>query len=130
MSKSLEGGCFCGQIRYRVTGEPVMQLLCFCDDCLSTAGTDGYAGYMVKSEEFELLQGDPRTFEKTSKEGRPVIKHFCGNCGSNLWGVTSFGLTSITAGTLDDPNNFHPAKKVFTKNAPHWARIPDYLDDM
>ncbi|NOD37146.1 MULTISPECIES: GFA family protein [unclassified Ruegeria] len=130
MAQSLEGGCFCGEVRYRITGEAVLQLMCFCRDCLSMTGTDGYAGYMIKSENLQLLKGKPRTFEKTSKEGRPVIKHFCGTCGSGLWGVTAFGLTSIAAGTLDEPNNFSPSKKVFAKDAPNWARVPHHLEDM
>ncbi len=130
MTQPIEGGCYCGEIRYRIAGEPIIQLMCFCDDCLSMTGTDGYAGYMVNSEDLQLLKGKPQTFEKISKEGRPVIKSFCGTCGSNLWGVTSFGLTSIAAGTLDEPNRFHPTKKVFVKDAPHWARIPHHLEEM
>ncbi|NOD49645.1 MULTISPECIES: GFA family protein [Ruegeria] len=130
MAEILEGGCFCGEVRYQVTGSAVMQLMCFCSDCLSMTGTDGYAGYMIKSEDLQLLKGKPRTFEKTSKEGRPVIKHFCGTCGSGLWGVTAFGLTSIAAGTLDEPNNFKPTSKVFVKDAPNWARVPHHLEEM
>ncbi len=68
MTENLEGGCFCGEVRYRTNGDAVFQVLCFCSDCLSMTGTDGYAGFMVKSEDFELLQGNPLTFEKTSKE--------------------------------------------------------------
>ena len=130
MPEILYGGCFCGEIRYQITGEAVLQLMCYCSDCLSTSGTDGYAGFMVKSQDHELLQGTTSKFEKISKEGRTVVRHFCGKCGTNLWGVTSFGLTSIAAGTLDDPNNFHPSKKVFVNDAPTWARIPDHLEEM
>ncbi len=130
MTNKLAGGCFCGEIRYQITGEPVLQLLCFCQDCLSITGTDGYAGYMVKNADFQLVSGKPTVHKKISKEGRSVHRNFCGVCGSNLWGVTEFGLISIAAGSLDDPNQFKPTKKVFTSNAPHWARVPDDLDEM
>ncbi|MEH6633496.1 MAG: GFA family protein [Halopseudomonas aestusnigri] len=130
MSKTVTGGCFCGEVRYEVTGDPVLQLLCFCKDCLSITGTDGYAGYMVKNADFRVTSGTPNVHQKISKEGRTVHRNFCGVCGSNLWGETEFGLTSVAAGTLDDPNLFQPSKKVFTSNTPHWARIPDYLDEM
>ena len=76
MTRVLEGGCFCGEINYQITGKAVLQLMCFCSDWFSTTGTDGYAGYRVKTEEHEILQGQTSTFEKISKEGRPVIKHF------------------------------------------------------
>lgn len=130
MKKATTGGCFCGAVRYEVTGDAVIQLLCFCSDCLSITGTDGYAGYMVKESDFRLVSGEPTSHAKTSKEGRHVHRHFCGTCGSNLWGVTEFGLISIAAGSLDDPSIFTPIKKVFVADAPSWARIPDDLEEM
>ena len=128
--KKTTGGCFCGAVRYEITADAVIQLLCFCKDCLSIMGTDGYAGYMVKEADFRLVSGEPTSHTKTSKEGRQVHRHFCGVCGSNLWGVTEFGLVSIAAGSLDDPSLFTPTKKVFAADAPHWARIPDDLEEM
>lgn len=130
MASELCGGCFCGEVRYKITGEPVLQLLCFCKDCLSITGTDGYAGMMVQDTDFHLLQGIPSVHAKTSKEGRTVKRHFCGVCGSNLYGQTEFGLISVAAGTLDDPELFKPEKKVFVADAPHWARIPEELEEM
>ena len=35
---TLTGGCHCGAIRYRITGEPVRHLLCHCSDCRRHAG--------------------------------------------------------------------------------------------
>ena len=130
MVKETTGGCFCGDIRYRISGEPVIQLYCFCKDCLSITGTDGYAGYMVNESDFQLTKGTPTTHDKLSKEGRTVKRHFCGKCGSNLWGQTEFGLISVAAGTLDDPNLFKPTKKVFVHDAPRWARVPSELEEM
>lgn len=130
MTKKLTGGCFCGDIRYEVVGEPALQLLCYCADCLSITGTDGYAGFMVKTEDFSLKQGAPSVHEKPSRAGRSVWRHFCGNCGTNLWGHTEFGLTSVSAGTLDEPNRFKPTRKAFAHDAPDWARIPPDLDDI
>lgn len=130
MRKENEGGCFCGEIRYKITGEPVIQLFCFCKDCRAISGTDGYAGYMINDSDFMLTKGTPKTHKKISREHRTVIRHFCGNCGSNLWGKTEFGLISIAAGSLDDPNLFRPTKNVFVQDAPTWARVPEDLDEM
>lgn len=130
MTDLIRGGCFCGAVRYGITGDAELQLFCFCSDCQKITGTDGYAGYMVKNSNFKITKGSPSVHEKTSKEGRVVRRNFCGNCGSNLWGVTEFGLTSVSAGTLDDTSNFKPSKKVFVHDAPAWARVPDHLVDM
>jgi hypothetical protein len=130
MSEEIEGGCFCGEIRYRISGDPVFQLFCFCKDCRAISGTDGYAGYMVNESDFKLIQGVPVKHEKISRDKRTVVRHFCGTCGSNLWGKTEFGLISVAAGTLDNPSLFKPTKKVFVEDAPDWGRVPDHLESM
>lgn len=127
---TITGGCFCGKIRYEIRGAPVLQLICFCTDCLKTTGTSGYGGYMVNESDFAIVAGESRVHARESKEGRTVRRHFCPECGSNLIGVTDFGLVSVAAGTLDDPNHFQPDKKVFVHDAPHWGRVPDELETM
>ena len=126
--RSLEGGCLCETVRYRVTGAPVLSVLCYCRDCLSVAGTDGYAGMMVRETDFEHVSGPTTTHTRQSKSGREVERHFCPKCGSNLWGVTQLGLISVAAGTLDNPNLFKPTKAVFVSDAPEWASVPDGLE--
>ena len=69
---SIEGGCFCGDIRYRITRLAQLQLHCFCADCRKRVGTDGYAGYVVADDAFEVIQGEPTVFEKTAGSGRAV----------------------------------------------------------
>ena len=130
MSNELQGGCFCGNVRYKICGEPVIQLFCYCNDCQSMTGSDGWAGYMVNESDFTVIAGQAKVHEKTSKEGRVVRQCFCDVCGSNLWGETEFGLVSVAAGSLDDPSVFKPTKKVFVADAPHWARIPAELEEM
>ena len=127
MIEAETGGCFCEHVQYEITGEPALQVLCFCTDCLKTSGTAGYAGYMVKESDFRVVSGETKIHERTSKEGRIVKRHFCPECGSNLFGVTELGLVSVSAGTLDNPEIYSPTVKVFTDDAPHWARIPDEL---
>ena len=124
----VEGGCLCGQVRYRVLGAPVLSLYCYCRDCLSVAGTDGYAGMMVQESEFDHFLGRTSVHTRGSRSGRAVDRHFCPECGSNLWGVTQLGLVSVAAGTLDDPDSFVPAKAVFVSPAPAWARIPEGIE--
>ena len=39
-------------------------------------------------------------------------------------GATEVGLTSVAAGSLDDPELFQPDRAVFLHEAPTWARVP------
>jgi hypothetical protein len=122
-----EGGCLCGRVRYRLSGEPAVSLFCYCRQCRAVSGTDGHAGLMVRHEDFERLEGETSTHTRGSSSGRKVERHFCPECGSNLWGVTELGLVSVAAGTLDAPDSFEPTRAVFVSEAPAWARIPDHL---
>jgi hypothetical protein len=124
-SEPTEGGCFCAAVRYEITGKPVLQIMCFCRDCLVRAGTDGYAGYMVNEDDFKHLKGTTTHITTKADSGRSVDRHFCPICGSHLWGQTQLGLVSVAAGSLDDPTLFKPSQAVFTEQAPPWARIPD-----
>jgi len=130
MSENILGGCFCGEIRYRISEKAQFQLYCFCEDCRKRLGTDGYAGYMVKEDAFFLVKGEPKVFDKESKSGRTVEQNFCGRCGTNLWGRTELGLVSVSAGTLDDPEEFCPTKKTFSDQAPSWGRVPTGLEEI
>ena len=85
ITDELHGGCFCGNVRYQITGEPVIQLFCYCADCRAITGTEGWAGYMVKERDFRVIRGTPGVHEKVSKEHRTVRMCFCGNCGSSMY---------------------------------------------
>jgi hypothetical protein len=36
----VEGGCYCGQVRYRAEGEPAFRGQCFCRECQYISGGD------------------------------------------------------------------------------------------
>ena len=80
----VEGGCLCGAIRYSISGEPVVQLYCYCSDCRKVSGTDGYAAYVVSRDDLTLEQGQPVGYSVTAKSGRTNTRNFCGSCGSRL----------------------------------------------
>ena len=83
---------------------------------------------MVREGDCEHTCGPTTTHTRGSKAGRKVERHFCPECGSNLWGVTQLGLVSVAAGTLDDADVIKPTKAVFLSEAPAWARIPDGVE--
>lgn len=100
------GGCLCGAVRYSVSGEPVVQLYCYCTDCRKVSGTDGYAAYVVHRDDLTLEQGEPVRYSVTAKSGRTNTRNFCGKCGSRLWADLDTGVASVAGGSLDDPDLF------------------------
>ncbi|MGN1288550.1 MAG: GFA family protein, partial [Bradyrhizobium sp.] len=99
---NVTGGCHCGEIRYEVTGEPVVHALCHCSDCRRHAGAPMVGLVMVAEDALKVTKGEPRIY-RSSEHGR---RHFCANCGSGLFytnGNMLPGFIDIQSGTYDDP---------------------------
>lgn len=93
-----EGGCLCGDVRYRVHGPLRPVVACHCTQCRKTSGH--HVAATAAAPEAVEITGHPRWFRSSKRAERG----FCPTCGSNLfWRGTDH--LSIFAGTLDR----HPA---------------------
>jgi hypothetical protein len=127
---SISGGCLCGEVRFRIDGEAVFQLLCYCADCRKVSGSDAYAAFVVPRDTLTLETGSPTGFSVQAKSGRTNRRNFCGTCGSRLWADLEMGFASVSGGALDDPERFQPTMVHCENDAPTWARIPDQLESL
>ena len=119
-----EGGCLCGEVRYRVSAEPVAATLCHCGDCRRASGGTNVAWAVFDREQFAWLAGKPA--EYLSSPG--IYWSFCGGCGSTLGYRRSErpGHMDITTGTLDDPDRFPPDVEIWVKAKIGWEALhPD-----
>jgi hypothetical protein len=74
--KSYEGGCHCGRVRFRVTGELSGVTECNCSICTKK----GYLHLIVPRDRFELLSGEGEL--TTYRFNTGVAQHlFCRTCG-------------------------------------------------
>src|ERR1700741_1769018 len=80
MSKTLTGGCLCGQVRYRITAEPVEALYCHCRMCQRAHGAPVIAWLTVPFEAFSVTGGSPTAYRSSAK----AFRHFCSACGTPL----------------------------------------------
>lgn len=76
MQKTYEGGCNCGRVRFRVTGDLDDVLDCNCSVCTKK----GILHLIVPPEQFEILEGEdaltPYQFNTHTATHR-----FCASCG-------------------------------------------------
>jgi hypothetical protein len=122
------GSCLCGAIKYEVTGEPVRTAVCHCDDCRKATGSSYATNFFFKEEDIVVTQGTPKEFQHKSDAGNTMTKQFCGDCGSQLFGIGSGspGVKHIKAGTLDNVGDLKPAISVFTaRKHPFTVLDPD-----
>lgn len=120
-----EGGCLCGAIRYRVTGEPVAATLCHCRSCRRASGGTNVAWAVFETRAFQWLSGYPRCYSST-----PGLEWlFCRDCGS-LVGYRRASRPDhmdITTGTLDDPDLYPPTVEIWLEHRIGWETLDPKL---
>ncbi|WP_309621371.1 GFA family protein [Novosphingobium sp.] len=121
------GGCLCGAVRYEVSGDPAMQLVCHCSHCQKQAGSAFSTIAGVPERAMTVTLGAPVTFIDHGESGQPVERQFCGTCGSPLFSkvMAAPGMVFIKTGTLDDSSWFKPSAHIWTKSKQSWVDLGD-----
>lgn len=121
---AIEGGCYCKQVRYEITGEIGMKPQCFCRECQYTTGGDSMFGMGVGEDGFRVTQGEAKEFSRSDLEN-PVTRMFCPNCGSHIASQPMPGMIIVKVGTLDDPSIYGgPQMAIFTCDAQPHHSVP------
>ena len=119
-----EGGCLCGKLRYRVSGEALAGTLCHCRSCRKASGGTNVAWAVFDAPVFAWLSGVPRDY--SSSPGIHWLS--CADCGS-LVGYRRSSRPNhmdITTGTLDDPNLYPPTAEIWLEQRIDWEQLhPD-----
>jgi hypothetical protein len=113
------GGCLCGAIRYEVKGDVVRTACCHCDDCRRSTGSAFATNIFVNADDLVILQGAPHTYQHTADSGNTMIKEFCADCGSQLFGATSRApdLKYVKVGSIDDASFVKPEIEFYVSKA-------------
>ena len=114
----IEGGCFCGAVRYHLTVSPESSAICHCESCRRASGATSVAWVTVEREKFRIVKGEPAAYP--SSPG--VLRRFCDRCGSPLTYENSKTprTIDITTVTLDDPNRYPPTHEVWLSDRLPW----------
>jgi hypothetical protein len=121
----VEGGCYCGKVRYVAEGEPMMIAQCHCRECQYITGGAPNLFMAMPVGGFKYTRGTPKKFSRTDLE-RPVTREFCEECGTHM--VTRPpGLPAVVLkiGTFDDPSQFAPQMAIYTVDKRAFHHIPD-----
>ena len=72
---TINGGCYCGAIRYTSEGEPQASLQCHCRECQYITGGNPNVLMVLPLEGFKYTQGEPQSFKRTDIENA-VTRYF------------------------------------------------------
>jgi hypothetical protein len=105
----LTGGCLCGDVRIRASGEPYRVGLCHCLDCRKHHGAL-FAATAIFPEDAVTVEGETR-----AHQGR----HFCPRCGSSVF-ARSADEVEVHLGALDAPDQLKPTYELWTVRRESW----------
>lgn len=116
MDKVYEGGCACGAVRYRVSGEPDAVGLCHCTDCRKETGS-AFLYYADWPLDAFSVSGDYATYEGRS---------FCPACGSRLFHLSDENAEICLGSLAEAPSHLTPQREGWIKRREPWLTvIPD-----
>ncbi|KNG91405.1 DUF636 domain protein [Aspergillus nomiae NRRL 13137] len=126
--QTTRGSCLCGTVKYHATGEPVLRMICYCQNCQKFTGSVGMANSMYLKESITITQGHDtlRTYkDNATHNGSTVERSFCGNCGSNLFcqnKETAADFFIVASGTMDleAEQTWVPVVEFFCKDRRAW----------
>lgn len=125
---SMEGGCSCRAVRYRLTAAPLYVNCCHCSWCQRETGSAFVVNAMVETGRVVLLSGAPVTIDTPSASGRGQKIVRCPQCHIALWSHYSGAgpaIAFLRVGTLDEPGRFPPDIHIYTSTRLPWVVLPE-----
>jgi len=126
MTETFEGGCACGEVRYRLTSRPLFNHCCHCLDCQRQTGSAFVLNALIETDRIEILKGAPKATSMPTSSGSPHDIYRCPTCHTAVW--SDYGrrpaLRFVRMGTLDDPFALKPDVHIFTRSKQPWVSLP------
>lgn len=133
---SMEGGCDCREVRYRLKSKPMFVHCCHCRWCQRETGASFALNALIETDRVELVSGEPEIVETPSNSGKGQLIARCPTCRLALWSNYGGGgdkIRFIRVGTLDDPDQCPPDIHIFTSSKQPWIvlaagtpAVPEY----
>jgi hypothetical protein len=127
MTGDLEGGCACGEVRFRLKSTPLFVHCCHCRDCQRQTGSAFVINALIEADRIELLSGAPEPVPVPTDSGRPHDIYRCPTCRTAVW--SDYGrrpaLRFVRVGTLDDPSALQPDVHIYVRSKLPWVALPE-----
>ena len=123
--EKVEGGCFCGAVRYEAEANLKEAYYCHCRTCQKMSGAPAEIGIFVKRGSLHFPKEKPKYLQSS-----PIGKRgFCPHCGSRLIWMSpdKEEWTNLSAGSLDHPENVEPSEHICVESQLPWYDVADNL---
>lgn len=122
---AFSGRCFCGHVRYELSGEPLFACHCHCESCRRAAGAAFVTWVSFAHDSLALTSGTIAEYQ--SSPG--VRRGHCADCGTTItyWWDKRPGEIDIAVASLDDAQGIEPSAHIWVGDKPPWLVINDDL---
>ena len=128
MSETIEGGCRCGRVRYRLTIPRLPKAYaCHCRDCQTWSGSAFSLNFVLPEDQL-VLTGEPAIFELPSADGERVSRQrACPVCFTRIFNTNTArpGMVGIRAGTLDRSDELVVGAHIWIKRKLAGIAVPE-----
>ena len=123
----IEGGCYCGAVRYRAEGDPGFKVQCHCRECQYISGGSPNVTMAMPESGLTYTKGKPKGFSRKDLP-TPVTREFCAECGTHILAKSPAlpGIVLFKVGTFDQPSQFEgPQMAIFLCDKQAFHRVPE-----
>ena len=118
-----EGGCRCGQVRFKVSAAPILTMACHCTGCQKMTASAFSLSAAIPSLGFEVTAGEPVI---GGLHGAEVHHYFCPHCMSWMFtkpeGMDWF--VNVRTAMLDGGVELPPFLETYTSEKLSWVTTP------
>ena len=130
-----EASCFCGDVQFRLTGDPQAMAYCHCDSCRHWSAGPVSAFTLWTPDSLEITRGEEHIagFDKnpgSDNETVVSIRKWCKNCGGHLFTEhPTMGLIDVPAVVIKQLD-FEPGFHVHYQETVHHMKdgLPKFKD--
>jgi hypothetical protein len=121
-----DGGCACGEVRYRLLDWPLFVHCCHCTRCQRENGAPFAHHAMIEYTHFAVTQGVADfVLVPTDSGGKHWIAR-CPTCQTAMWnehGTRQAITRYVRVGTLDCPDALPPHAHIFVRSKQAWVEL-------
>ena len=121
-----QGGCACGEVRYRLLSDPLFVHCCHCLNCQRQTGSAFVINILIETDRVELLAGAPEPVAVPRGSSKKQKIWRCPSCQVAVYSqYTRTSVRFVRAGTLDEPSSVTPDVHIYTRSKLPWVVLPE-----
>ena len=122
-----EGGCICGEVKYKITEKPLFTQACHCKDCKILTGSSFIVNTSILDNSLHVEGVLTQSIKLEAGSGASYRIYFCNKCATDVYAdyESVIGRLTVRTKTLNKSKDFPPQAHIFVKDKDPWLNLPN-----